>query len=92
MMKKTHRQELSITLTDTFLITIPIDSDDKKDECEEDIAQCVSGDTFGDATSTSGCEVNYRKPIFFSCLILLTLLFRSSLIKTRLILFVNVLI
>ena len=52
-----NRQEISVTLSDSFLITIPIDKKKEDDDCEEEIPQCVSGDTFSGATNPSGCEV-----------------------------------
>lgn len=51
-----NRQEISVTLSDTFLISIPIENK-KEDDCEEEIAQCVSGDTFSGTTNPTGCEV-----------------------------------
>ena len=45
-----------MTLSDAFLITIPFDKK-KEDDCEEEIPECVSGDTFSTAINPSGCEV-----------------------------------
>ena len=53
------REEIPITLSDTFFITIPIDSSNV-DDCEE-IAQCVSGETYSLVTNPDGCQVFEKK-------------------------------
>ena len=52
-----------MTLSDSFLISIPIDKKKEDDDCEEEIPNCVSGDTFSGATNPSGCEV-WKKYLF----------------------------
>ena len=55
--KKKKREVIPITLSDTFLIAIPVDSSNVVDGCGQNVAQCVSGDILTDIFDNNGCEV-----------------------------------
>ena len=52
-----EREEISITTSQSFLITLPLSS--KTDNCVEESVECVSGDTLSTVGSQVGCEVMY---------------------------------
>ena len=54
---KHFREEVLVTTSDSFLITIP--REQIEDDCEEEIIDCVSGSTLSSVVSNDGCEVNY---------------------------------
>ena len=65
--KKKNREEVPITTSETFLIAIPTDvkKEEDDDDCEEDVVQCVSGDTATKASDTDGCQVMTKMYFFF---------------------------
>ena len=54
--QKKNREEILVTISGEFLIAIPID----KPECREEV-QCASSETLSSVEDRSGCEVNEEK-------------------------------
>ena len=54
------REEIPITLSNTFLISIPVvrNAKKKESECGEDIGVCYSGQSLSKIKAPEGCEVN----------------------------------
>ena len=63
------REEIPITLSDSFTITIPIDhSEQSTDECGKNKAVCFSGQSLSSLIDPDGCKVNIFKMCYFSIL------------------------
>ena len=62
------REEIPITLSDSFTITIPIDNNEQSTEsdCGEDVAICFSGQSLSLLTDPNGCEVLITFSTLFS--------------------------
>ena len=78
---KKIREEIPITLSDSFLIFIPVDNSNDEDDndCEGDVAQCVSGSTVTQAVDTNGCEVFFFFFFHWECVVSMTIFFLFAL-------------